>query len=110
MKVTLDTNVLISGTFWTGDSFRILEKIDKGEIELVLSEEIIEEYDRVANSEEIIEKKIEKELSINEAVQRIIKNATIVEPKEKFNIIKDDPDDNKIIECASRGKVNYIVS
>lgn len=95
MKVTLDTNVLISGTFWTGDSFRILEKIDKGEIELVLSEEIIEEYDRVANSEEIIEKKIEKELSINEAVQRIIKNATIVEPKEKFNIIKDDPDITK---------------
>ena len=29
MKVTLDTNVLVSGTFWTGDSYRILDIIDK---------------------------------------------------------------------------------
>ncbi len=30
MKVTLDTNILVSGTFWSGDSFKILELIDKG--------------------------------------------------------------------------------
>ena len=56
MKVTLDTNVLISGTFWTGDSFRILDLIDRKKIICVLSEQIIEEYYKTAQSNEIIEK------------------------------------------------------
>jgi len=28
MKVTLDTNVLVSATFWTGNSFKIIKLID----------------------------------------------------------------------------------
>jgi len=31
-------------------------------------------------------------------------------PLEKLVIIKDDPDDNKILECAKAGKVEIIVS
>jgi len=65
MKVTLDTNVLISGTFWSGDSFRILELIDKKKIKCALSEEIIKEYYKIANSDEIIEKKENKKLIIS---------------------------------------------
>lgn len=40
----------------------------------------------------------------------ILAISELVEPKIKINIIKDDPDDNKILECAVEGKVNYIVS
>jgi predicted nucleic acid-binding protein len=36
MKITVDTNVLISSTFWSGDSDRILEKVENKEIELIL--------------------------------------------------------------------------
>ncbi len=43
MKVTLDTNVLVSGTFWTGDSFRILNLIDKNKLRNITSKEIIKE-------------------------------------------------------------------
>lgn len=43
MKITVDTNVLISATFWRGDSNRIIEKVERKEIELVLFREIIEE-------------------------------------------------------------------
>ena len=42
MRVVCDTNVLVSGTFWTGNSFRVLKQIDSGLIELILSDEIIE--------------------------------------------------------------------
>jgi len=34
----------------------------------------------------------------------------LVEPKEKFNTIKDDPSDNKIIECAKEGKSDFIIT
>ncbi len=34
----------------------------------------------------------------------------MVSPKEKFDVIKKDKDDNKIIDAAVEGKVDYIVS
>jgi len=43
-------------------------------------------------------------------VEKIISISKIVEPLEKINIIKEDPDDNKILECAKSGKVDFIVS
>lgn len=32
IKVVLDTNILISATFWTGDSFKILKLIEDKKI------------------------------------------------------------------------------
>jgi len=47
---------------------------------------------------------------IEELRVEIIENAIIVEPKEKIDVIEDDPDDNKILEAAVEGEVDYIVS
>ena len=41
---------------------------------------------------------------------KLINNSEIVEPSVKIDIIKDDPDDNKILECAIAGNVDCIVS
>ena len=62
MKVTLDTNVMVSGTFWTGDSFAILNLIDQNKLKNVTSKEIIKEYYEVINSDEIIGKIKDKKL------------------------------------------------
>ena len=110
MKITTDTNILVSGTFWKGDSDKILGLIDKGEIELVLSKELIEEYNEVINRDEIIEKIERKNLILNEAVQKIINDSIIVEPKQKVDIVKEDPDDNIILECALEGGVDYLIT
>jgi len=110
MRVVLDTNVLISGTFWTGDSFRVLEGIDQGKAEIIISEELISEYDDVLTREEIAEKIENKSLVIRDIVQKVISRAKIVEPSEKFDILKEDPDDNIILDCAFEGKVDFIVS
>ena len=47
MRVVLDTNVLISATFWNGDSNRILHKVEHKEIEMVMSQETLAEFVRV---------------------------------------------------------------
>ncbi len=75
MKITVDTNILVSATFWYGDSNEIIERVERKEIELILSKEIIEEFTRVLR-----------------------------------NVVKEDSDDNKILECAKAGKVDFIVS
>lgn len=109
-KVVLDTNVIVSGTFWAGSSSKIFEIIDKKMLILILSEEILKEYERVIKSEEIMEKVENHNLIISKIVQRVIANSEVIEPKEKYEIIKDDPDDNKFIDCAVAGKADFIIS
>lgn len=48
MRVILDTNVFISGVFFGGPPSRILEGWRDGRLKLVLSPEILDEYQRVA--------------------------------------------------------------
>ena len=43
-------------------------------------------------------------------LQKIISFSEIIEPKEKVNIIMEDPDDNRVLECAKEGNVDYIVT
>lgn len=53
MRITLDTNVLISATFWDGCSDKIIRKVENKEVELILSEEIIKEFSEVLDYKEI---------------------------------------------------------
>ncbi|MBU2638338.1 MAG: putative toxin-antitoxin system toxin component, PIN family [Nanoarchaeota archaeon] len=110
MRITADTNVLVSATFWAGDSFKIIEMAERGDIELILSKDIIGEFTRVLNSREIQDKIRNKRLEMSHTVQQLIAMAFIVEPRERIKAVKDDPDDDKILECAVEGKVNFIIS
>lgn len=42
--------------------------------------------------------------------ERLGKVAKIVYPDELLHVVKDDPDDNRVLECAIKGKANYIIS
>ncbi|MEK6859559.1 MAG: putative toxin-antitoxin system toxin component, PIN family [Nanoarchaeota archaeon] len=110
MKITTDTNVLISSTFWSGDSDRILEKVENKEIELVLSKEIIEEFSKVLEYKEIKDKIKDKNLEMKRTVEKIISLSTIIVPSLKFNEINEDPSDNIILDCAVEGNVDFILS
>ena len=48
MKVVLDTNVLVSGIFFSGPPAGILRAWSQGKFQLVLSPEILDEYKRVS--------------------------------------------------------------
>ena len=43
-------------------------------------------------------------------VDKIIEISKIVDPKERFNVIEEDPEDNVIIDCAVEGKIDYIIT
>lgn len=110
MIIVLDTNVLLSGTFWEGDSFRILQLIESGKLKCFISEPILSEYRRVVHSQEIIDKVNEKNLDIKASALKAMELFVIVEPKRKIDFVKDDPDDNKVIECAAEAQAEYIVT
>ncbi len=47
MKVVLDTNVFVSGVFFSGPPYQILKAWRDGKIHLAVSLEILDEYRRV---------------------------------------------------------------
>jgi putative PIN family toxin of toxin-antitoxin system len=107
LKITLDTNVIISALFWNGFPNAILRKCIRGEVELILSEEILEEVEEVLRKEK---KFMMTEKAIVEQKEELLKIAKLVIPAKKLNVIKEDLKDNKILECGVAGKVNFIVS
>jgi putative PIN family toxin of toxin-antitoxin system len=106
MKVTVDTNVLISALGWNGAEAAVIEMVLDGGLELCLSAQILSEFYRVV--------KYPKFGFTNEEIDgymgRLLNNAIIVTPKNKISAVSEDPDDNKIIECAVEGKSRYIIS
>src|SRR3989338_6840836 len=110
IKVTLDTNILISGTFWEGEAYKIIQLIEQKKIQCYLSKEILAEYNKVMHSGEILEKVEGKHLLIKSAIMKVIEICNIVEPKTKVLAISEDPADNKILECALEAKVEYVIT
>ena len=53
MRIVLDTNVLISGLFFTGIPLKILQGIKRGKYKVIVTKDIVDEYqktmDRLAN-------------------------------------------------------------
>src|SRR3989338_7889893 len=106
LKVVLDTNVLISATIVKGNQFRILELGRLNEIQIIISPKILEEFREVLNRPRF---GLSQE-SIGEAINELKNIAQIVHPQEKVDVVKEDPDDNAIIECAIAGKADYIIT
>ncbi|MFH1174802.1 MAG: putative toxin-antitoxin system toxin component, PIN family [archaeon] len=110
MKLVLDTNVLLSATFWYGDSFRIVKLIEEKKHELFVSKDILDEFSRVLDYKEIKDKVKNKHLEVRNSFQKIVELATLVEPAQKVNVITDDPSDNIFLECAKAANADCIIS
>lgn len=106
LRVVLDTNVFVSGFFWSGMPSRIWKEIEKGNLENFISEDIIRELEEIL----LREKKfgINKE-ECKETRQKLLKFSTLIVPVEKIEF-KKDPNDSKILECAVAGNADYIIS
>lgn len=106
MRAVLDTNVLISGIFWTGSSNRVILSWKEGKFTLVTSLAIISELVKVLKDFKI---KLPEDI-IGQWADLIIRNSIIVEPNENINAVKEDPKDNIFVETAVSGNADYIVS
>jgi len=104
-RVVIDTNVFISAFIFGGKPLEIIRLLLKGEIEVYISPFIVNEIVR------IFREKFAWEESKIEEILEMIKTKTIeVYPNFRVSIISGKDDDNRILECALEGKVNYIIS
>lgn len=47
---------------------------------------------------------------VAEAVKKVLSFVTLANPKIKLDAVKDDPDDNPVVECALESKSKYIIT
>lgn len=106
MRATFDTNILVSGVIRKGKPHKLLDHVADKRLELVISKEILDEFVDVIKREKL---KLTKEQQ-NQFIEFITNLSSITETVSKFKIIKEDPDDDKILDAAYDGKADYIVS
>ena len=108
MRAVLDTNVLISGVIATGVPHKLLVKGFNHEFQIVVSVETLTEF------RETLLKYPERfemdEGEVQEEVETIRYFAEFVAPQEEIAAVEDDPDDDKFLEVAVAGDVDYLVS
>ena len=106
MKIVLDTNVFISGIFFSGPPAQILKSWKDQKFQIVISKEILREYQRVAQE---LSKKFSA-VDIGPIIELFTIYGKIVETEGVSVTVCEDPDDNMFLECAIASNSKIIVS
>ena len=104
-RFVIDTNCLLAILPSRSPYHNVWEKFLEGEVELCVSNEILMEY------EEIVSLKTSSyfaDIIIKAILNR--QNVVRVSPTWRFNLIAQDPDDNKFVDCAIAGQSELLVS
>jgi len=106
VRIVLDTNVFISGIFFSGPPHRILQGWREGRIQLVLTPGIFEEYQRVA---EVLHEKFPA-VDLTRLLDLVVVEAEMCQAEPLLGAVSADPDDDKFIACALSSSCKLIVS
>ncbi len=110
MRVTLDTNVVVSCTGWGGPPRRILDLARSGAITICTSTALLIELEEVFTRTKFASPLLQIHHSAKDLIEDYTGLVEIVDPITIPPIISADPDDDKLLACASTAKADYIVS
>ena len=106
MRLVVDTNVFISGVFFGGAPYEVLDAWRRGKIEFVLSPEILEEYRETG--EELATGF--PGVDLTPWLDLLAVKATIVDAASLAEPVCTDPDDDKFLACALASRTRLITS
>ena len=106
MAVTFDTNVLLSATLWDGSvAQKLLFDLIRQGVKIYSTTEILSEY------QEILKRDFDfSDTEVSEIMGKVLAFVTLVSPQTKIKAVKNDPDDDVIIECAFESESKYIIT
>ena len=106
LKVVMDTNVFVSGVFFSGPPYQILKAWQSGEFELVASQEILDEYRQVG---EILADE-RPAVDLKPILNFVLEHAAVYQSAVLNEPICEDPDDDKFFACALASGSKVIIS
>jgi putative PIN family toxin of toxin-antitoxin system len=104
-RIVLDTNIIVSSALG-GALELILDKWAENAFIVIVTSDILAEYFEVLNRPKFRL----KQATIDRITRYCFQFAEIVVPEEPIHFIEADPKDDKFLEAAIAGDVEYIVS
>jgi len=111
--VVIDTNVVVSSDLSPrGTAAQVLNCWREEGFDLLVSEPILEEYERVLRCDRVRRRHGLSDEEISQIVEDFRELAILVPivPADALNAIEEDPADNMLLECAVVGGAECIVS
>ena len=106
MRVVIDTNVLVSGIFWSGPPHTLLSVWASGAFVLCASAAVLEEYFEVID-------RLAARCGRDDLARRwktyLFEHAEILDSSYEYGGCRD-PDDAKFVECAVSADAEYLAS
>lgn len=102
-RVVLDTNVVVSA-FWGGLPRDVVLAWLNGRYALLISAPILAEY------HEVLEWIHPSSSAATRFLHAVYLKGISVNPKTRIHAVRQDPDDNRFLECAVAGKASTLVS
>ena len=105
MRVVIDTNILVASLSSNSKNYWIIEALLDKKIELCLTNDILLEYEEVL--------KIKYSALVADAFLASLKdlsNVYEIQVHFQWSIIQTDSDDNKFVDCAIAGNVDFLIS
>lgn len=111
MEVVLDTNVAVSAAISpNGPPADIIRAWRAGSFSWVISEALLAELEATLRSPRAIRYIVWTNREIADFLAAVRQLAKLVEPTRRLDIIKEDPDDNRVVEAAVTASADYIVT
>ena len=104
-RATADSNIWVSGLNWHGKPHELLNLARDVKIELAISDAILDEFSRILHDK--LEWSDDRLNSVRAEVATFTKR---VSSTETLDVVKADPDDNRILECAVAAGSDVIVT
>jgi putative PIN family toxin of toxin-antitoxin system len=104
-RATADSNIWVSGLNWYGKPHELLNLARDVKIELAISDAILDEFSRILHDK--LEWSDDRLNSMRAEVATFTKR---VSSPETLDVVKADPDDNRILECAVAAGSDAIVT
>lgn len=104
-NIVLDTNALLMAISARGEYHMAWQAFLNGEYNLCITNEIVEEY------HEVLSRNINPYVA-DSIVFTILSRHNVyrTDAHFRFNLIQQDPDDNKFVDCAIASNAKYIVT
>lgn len=106
VTVVFDTNVLVSALGFGGTPLRAVLRAFDDDVQLVVSEATLTELERVMTYEHLPFSPADR----HQYLSILRTEGELITPEIELDVIDDDPDDNRFLECAVEADADYLVS
>ncbi len=95
---------------WGGLPAKIIKAAEEGKVCIITSEEIVNEINRTLAYPRLKRVYEGAHISQHHLMQAVLHIAKLVEARSEIQVVREDQEDDKFIECSVDGKADFIVS